>query len=499
MIGVLTSLWLTGCTDSDAEYIDVSESVQPVTVYVRFGVQVAGSRDTRSVPVGDNNAKEDLLTSVTLFLISLKDDGITEDWTQVQHVTIYGSQTSNGYFSRIETLPGKKHVYVGANLSLEQINAISQSSDGKGLYNGNGIGYEHLISEFVTDDGIVMTGKRTGDITIQDKQTTTADSPLYIGEVELKRVVSKVLMVCDTYTGSTYVKLTAGQTARPTSDPGWIKLEDVRFSLNSTNRQVYLLKPEDAKDPNYEIPPYVTRDAGGNYQYTTAGKSAFDVCTPAEVWSVGMQPLAYDAAKMNVDGTTDYTEGFYCLENTVTTAPLSGGPAWNTASGNVLARLVTTHILVAAKFTPSTVIDGSGSTQSLTSPDDAPTRLPATTAADGEVHIAGTYFTRDGKKIYSYDGMIKAIADSNGKLTRDAFSTFEGGIGYYYTYIGGSADANGTLGFAAASGINRNDYCLVHITNFSVPSAQLSQPMRATMKVVDWEIKQSGSITVRPS
>ena len=67
-----------------------------------------------------------------------------------------------------------------------------------------------------------------------------------------------------------------------------------------------------------------------------------------------------------------YTGGLYCPENTTATftASLAGGLDLTGTLNSTQAeipRLVTTHLLVAAKFVPKQIIIGAGTTQTLTS------------------------------------------------------------------------------------------------------------------------------------
>ena len=318
-----------------------------------------------------------------------------------------------------------------------------------------------------------------------------------------------MLLVCDTYTddGGAYVRM-SDNAARPADDPGWIRLSEVRYALNTVNRKVYLNAPSDGKDPNYEVDPYVAKDGGGNYvSAPDVPEQQFAYCTLGSVWAEGSAPEAYDAPRYNATTTVTstsgaYTGGLYCPENTTatSTASLEGGldlAGTLSSTQAEIPRLVATHLLVAAKFVPKQIITGAGTTQTLTSPADAATYLPATTTpAEAETHAAGTYFT-NGSDYYSYAGMKAAIGA--GTLKRTDFTAYEGGIGYYYTYIDGATAADGTIAFSAASGILRNRYYLLRITRFSLPSAALPQPMRATMKVTDWVTSSGNTIIVRPT
>ena len=93
---------------------------------------------------------------------------------------------------------------------------------------------------------------------------------------------------------------------------------------------------------------------------------------------------------------------------------------------------------------------------------------------------------------------MKAVIGA-GTLKRTDFTAYEGGIGYYYTYIDGTIATDGTIAFSTDSGILRNRYYLLRITRFSLPSAALPQPMRATMKVTDWVTSSGNTIIVRPT
>ena len=271
---------------------------------------------------------------------------------------------------------------------------------------------------------------------------------------------------------------------------------------------MYLNAPPDGKDPNHEVDPYVVKDDGGNYvSAPDVAEQQFVYCTLGSVWAEGIAPEAYEEVKFNATKATPpesgaYTGGLYCPENTTATftASLAGGLDLTGTLNSTQAeipRLVTTHLLVAAKFVPKQIIIGAGTTQTLTSPADAATYLPATTTpVDAEAHAAGTYFT-NGSDYYSYAGMKAAIGA--GTLKRTDFTAYEGGIGYYYTYIDGTSATDDTIAFSADSGILRNRYYLLRITRFSLPSAALPQPMRATMKVTDWVTSSGNQIIVRPT
>lgn len=502
----LLCLLACGCSD-DTGMPAPPAGTDPVTACVRFSVRVAG--ETTRAAVQADATVEEKISSVAVFLVSV--NGGVEDWNDVQYEVVYGTigGATDVYQARILTTPGEKKVYVGANLLPGQVHAICGQAGGRGLYTAAGAGYDEVIRQFVRGtEGIVMTGKAGASVTVSAGTDVNVD--LTPSPIALERVVAKVLLVCDTYTdeGGAYVRM-ADYTARPANDPGWIRLSDVRYALNTVNRKVYLNTPSDGKDPNYEVDPYVVKDGGGNYvSAPDVAEQQFTYRTLGSVWAEGIVPEAYVEAKFNATtsspGSGAYIGGLYCPENTTATSTtsLEGGLDLTGTLNSTRAeipRLVTTHLLVAARFVPKQIITGTGTTQTLTSPADAATCLPATTTpSDAETHAAGTYFT-NGSDYYSYAGM-KAAIDA-GTLKRTDFTAYEGGIGYYYTYIDGSiaSPTDGTIAFSADSGILRNRYYLLRIARFTLPSAALPQPMRATMKVTDWVTSSGNQIIVRPT
>lgn len=502
----LLCLLACGCSD-DTDMPGTPAGTDRVTACVRFSVRVAGASTRAAVSVGE--AVEEKISSVAVFLVSVDGSG-NEDWNDVQYEVVYGatSGATDVYQARIPTAPGRKKVYVGANLLPGQVHAICGQAGGLGLYTAAGDGYDEVIGQFARQaEGIAMTGKVADAVTVSAGTDVNID--LTASPVALERVVAKVLLVCDTYTddGGAYVRM-SDHAARPADDPGWIRLSEVRYALNTVNRKVYLNAPSDGKDPNYEVDPYVVKDGGGNYvSAPDVPEQQFAYRTLGSVWAEGSAPEAYDAPRYNATVTVPstsgtYTGGLYCPENTTatSTASLEGGLDLTGTLSSTQAeipRLVATHLLVAAKFVPKQIVTGVGTTQTLTSPADAATYLPATTTpAEAEAHAAGTYFT-NGSDYYSYAGMKAAIGA--GTLKRTDFTAYEGGIGYYYTYIDGTIATDGTIAFSTDSGILRNRYYLLCITRFSLPSAALPQPMRATMKVTDWVTSSGNTIIVRPT
>ena len=230
---------------------------------------------------------------------------------------VYGTTSSAAdvYQARIPTTPGEKKVYVGANLLPGQVHAICGQAEGKGLYTAAGAGYDEVIRQFARGtEGIAMTGKAGTSVTVSAGTDVNVD--LTASPITLERVVAKVLLVCDTYTddGGAYVRM-SGNAARPSADPGWIRLSDVRYALNTVNRKVYLNAPPDGKDPNHEVDPYVVKDDGGNYvSAPDVAEQQFVYRTLGSVWAEGIAPEAYEEVKFNATKATPPESGAYTGE-----------------------------------------------------------------------------------------------------------------------------------------------------------------------------------------
>lgn len=323
----LLCLLACGCSD-DTDMPGTPAGTDRVTACVRFSVRVAGATTRAAVSAGE--AVEEKISSVAVFLVSVDGSG-NEDWNDVQYEVVYGatSGVTDVYQARIPTAPGRKKVYVGANLLPGQVHAICGQAGGLGLYTAAGDGYDEVIGQFARQaEGIAMTGKAADAVTVSAGTDVNID--LTASPVALERLVAKVLLVCDTYTddGGAYVRM-SDNAARPADDPGWIRLSEVRYALNTVNRKVYLNAPSDGRDPNYEVDPYVAKDGGGNYvSAPDVSEQQFAYRTLGSVRTEGIAPEAYDAARHDATTTVPltsgaYTGGLYCPENTTATSTTS--------------------------------------------------------------------------------------------------------------------------------------------------------------------------------
>lgn len=394
-------------------------------------------------------------------------------------------------------------------------------------------GYEGVISEFATNGSFTMLGQATRDgreqieITPADIADSDQEHPLNLA-VKLSRMVAKVLVVAETEERTEeqggeskvkYVKVSSreGQSDSP-AEKSWVRLSDMYFSLNITNRRVFLQQKKNEKgtiiDPNYKFEDLIELKEGvfgyksGDLPFVSwipdirnDDKNASKVCE-------------YDAGRMPslTNQTNVYTEGAYCLENLVGDIPTE----WNAIIGGEPEKvtfMATTYVVIAAKITPRWIfLPKEGAEKGVElyqakNEDDAWSKLREDFENPGK-YPQGTFYTPDRENFYSYQGMMARIEHdkslpegTSGKLTRENFMTFPGGWGYYFTYVDGVSE-NSTLKFnSERSGVLRNNYYILHIKELGAPpfpgEGELSK-MEIEVKRFGWKEAGSGDITLKP-
>ena len=245
------------------------------------------------------------------------------DGTTIQDKTVTGENLENEFlYFIVNTSIGEKYIFVAANMTDEQIKAVKTATD----HNPEQVIKD--IKEVTTNYNFVMTGQAVTEgsnseiINIEEHKMTRI-------KATLTRVTSKVLVTCTTKENTGYVNLT--------KDNGYIKLSDVHYILETTNKKFFPFQKANNEDPNFLMS--TTLQAGYEANFFTA---ATDV-TKGEI------AIQHDVQR--IEGSENpYTEGLYCLENTIDV----DGEYSNDFSD---PQKVATYLKVAAKFTPKN-IDG---------------------------------------------------------------------------------------------------------------------------------------------
>lgn len=551
---------------------DVSAKEMPV----KFEVLLSMSGGTATLAgdyelsLTDNECRIERLVAL---LVTVDDSGNETDQWSYAEISYPGGYTGPTATFRMYTSPGKKHLYLVANMDPSRaVEAVFGNNSAVSTASG----YEGVISDFLTlgtaevgqnrpGSTIAMSGQAfipgnsdPEEIVVQSSAPTSQIVTISGLQVTLTRCVAKVLFTCNMSSdktggtpGAKYVLIRDPQsTKNDPGDPsnanndynGWMDIRDVWFALNNTSRRLNVL-PQTRRiggadyvaDPNYELSGFLQR-VDGVYTPITEnnvyGKN-FVSFGPSELIlpdaidgipfssaTCRMRALPYDAAKANSsDPANHYTEGLYCLENTV----YNDLPDLSAAEAQSVPRMVSTYVVIVARYVPryiyddtlaSTGTDISG--QSYASYDDALAKLPAVSGEDeagnSVIYPRGTFFYyHNGFQVRfcTYEGMMKWIDLTKGTLnpvTRQNFSVYKAGWGYYTTYIIGDQsnvpDEYGrrVLLFRDKDGVVRNTYYLLQASLFYVPGSNLPTDdlIMVNSKRLDWVPHGQSDEMVRP-
>lgn len=543
-----------------------------VLVELDVSLQLSGGPQTLA---GDYDLQgtdpESRISHLTAVVVDLDAAG-KELLARCAYAEIHSPGSSPVTFS-VYTTSGPKHVYVVANADARQVAA---AVSGQQPLVASGRTYEEVISNFLTlPEAATVGGNRPGARIVMSGQAYISgqSDPMRIDlpeptlpgavsvvsglEAKLERCVAKVLFTCRMAEsksggepGGKYVLIRDPQSTQHAVSPddvnndynGWMNIEDVWFALNNTSRQTYVMQRTQTDggstyvtDPDFALSEYLHRVDGVYTPITTDNLYAdhfvsfgpSDLKLPQQVAGIPfssstcrMRALPYDAARANqADPDNHYTEGLYCLENTVHNdlADLSEDEKQS------VPRMGSTYVVVAARYVPKFIYDATVAP----SGSDIEGRLCADYAAaltmlapvagvdrDGNAttYPEGTFFYyHDGSQIRfcTYGGMMKWIELSQGtlrSLSRNDFSEYVAGWGYYSTLVNGvqasTADAYGRrpLLFKDNDGVVRNTYYLLQASLFYVPGSNL--PTEDLIMVnstrLDWTPHGSTDVVVRP-
>ena len=460
--------------------------------------------------------------------------------------TIEPSEPTNGIYDvqfTLSGITGTKHFYILANAEQKHINAfwakdrIFDAGEGQSGHNivGNLMEINHNENENGGGEGsnILMAGivkSNSGDrdivIPTGDGNEDTVEKITIDTPINLVRTVAKILLTCvpKSDAETDYVKVIDAKDAEtnPEGDgenTGWIKLAEVNYMLNVLNRKTYLDYREDTKDddylidPNYEMSEIISLRKEGGYGITNLDEYQrnylfYDTQDMVEMLNTSVptykggercivrSATQYDADKMEVDETTNmgkenhYTEGLYCTENTV----YNDMTFANEADFQSAIRYVTTRVMVGAKYTPKVIWDGGKEPITTQTEKEAQGILDKVEDVDNPLepvtYPAGTFWRDSQGNYYSLAGMKKKLKES----PKTDFSRYDGGWGYYYTYIDENAQNGAISKDQTRWGIKRNHYYILKVDKIIAPGSPFpgNETMRIHSELVDW-IDKGGS------
>lgn len=493
--------------------------------------------------------EEHRIHSLTLIMTNVRPDG-SESFDFSQTVMTDAAQENAGTISAIFNLSGKKgrkRFYVGANMSQKHIGAFTvdgQVIDLSDDSEGHNIVGQLMEIDHTTGAGsrILMTGRVIGnngqtdfDLTELDGQfeTSREDDAITISvkePVRLTKAVSKVLMTCQTYSGSGEDKLVQILDAKDQEEgtatyTGWLHLENVRYILNVLNRKTYAVYREALDgstpylaDPNLDMSVMVekrTSTADGSETYGPRDLEDYldnfvyyDTQHMVEMLTSDTPPddgdcrrsvaAEYDKSRLGADAVNHYTDGLYCPENMVH-KDITFGPDENdefTAAN----RLVSTHIVIGGKYVPRTVWilenEGQDDEKLVSHTSSTEEKSAGLLESDlnedlGVAYEDGTFWYEiNDHEYYTYRAMeYKTLNDPEAVFTRH-----DGGWGYWFSMIEGQNE-NGVISNWNQEywGLKRNHYYIVNVTRIITPgsSSPGNEAMMVHSELLDW-IDQGG-------
>ena len=493
--------------------------------------------------------EEHRIHSLTLIMTNVRPDG-SESFDFSQTVMTDAAQENAGTISAIFNLSGKKgrkRFYVGANMTQKHIGAFTvdgQVIDLSDDSEGHNIVGQLMEIDHTTGAGsrILMTGRVIGnngqtdfDLTELGGQfeTSREDDAITISvkePVRLTKAVSKVLMTCQTYSGSGEDKLVQILDAKDQEEgtatyTGWLHLENVRYILNVLNRKTYAVYREALDgntpylaDPNLDMSVMVekrTSTADGSETYGPRDLEDYldnfvyyDTQHMVEMLTSDTPPddgdcrrsvaAEYDKSRLGADAVNHYTDGLYCPENMVH-KDITFGPDENdefTAAN----RLVSTHIVIGGKYVPRTVwiLENEGQddeklVQRTSSTEEVSAGLLESDLNEdlGVTYEDGTFWYEiNDHEYYTYRAMeYKTLNDPEAVFTRH-----DGGWGYWFSMIEGQNE-NGVISNWNQEywGLKRNHYYIVNVTRIITPgsSSPGNEAMMVHSELLDW-IDQGG-------
>ena len=552
MIGAVAIL----CSCRDELRPDLSPAQEGKTnIIVNLTVERSGSKSPASRSPLDPNEDEytlgftdaeNQINSLTLIMMRIDASGneVFEASRTIPSPADTGNDGDYDVEFQLETNDrGTKHFYLGANLSVEHLASFRTQDkvfDAGEEESGHNIVGALMNVKHSKDDeldgnigegsNIVMTApilvENRQDITIPSgstEETIKIDKP-----VKLTRTVAKILLTCvpKSDAETDYVKVIDAKDAetnpeRDGENTGWIKFADVNYMLNVLNRKTYLnyrIEDDNLIDPNYAMGELISlREEGGGYGITDLEAYQreflyYDTQAMVEMLNkdvptykegercIVRSATQYDADKMKVDETTNmgnknhYTEGLYCTENTV----YKDMTFANEADFQSAIRYVTTRVMVGAKYTPKVIWDGGDEPITTQTEDEAQGILDGKDVdnpLEPVTYPAGTFWRDSKGNYYSRAGMKEKLKES----PETDFSRYDGGWGYYYTYIDENAQNGAISKDQTRWGIKRNHYYILKVEKIVAPGSPFpgNETMRIHSELVDWVDKGGSEVEIK--
>ena len=396
LVALIAIAGFSGC--SQDEFVEKQEMQPQIEAQLMLSISMPqiGTRAVDGEKTLSGTTEESKCRKLTLFIMDT-------NGTNIQDKTITGEDLENEFlYFVVNTSIGNKKIFVAANMTDTQIESIKAAPDHNPEQLINNIGDITEDNSFLMTGQAVTEGSNSEIINIEEHKMTRI-------KATLTRVMSKVLLTCTTKSDTEYVNLT--------KDNGYIRLSDVHYILETTNKKFFPFKKANNEDPNFPMSTTLAANYDANF-FTATNVTA------------GENAVKYDIQRIEEDDKR-YTEGIYCLENTInidTETNLTEQEAKNRLSGN--------GTFYTCKKVPTSMKD-----------------MCYSNISTG----------------------IDYLRESGLTVTVNDFITYEGGWQYYETFVNSPTDFN------AASGIIRNNYYIINVTAFNTLQSDKTIEVNTTM------------------
>lgn len=437
------TLGLGGCSEEEELY-PLPKNEEQTTENTKLILSLNTPAVSRSVATEmDGTTAENSYNSLTLYITNTSDvieKAITfSDIASQKNIVVVMDDKG-------VDLDTPKHIYLVANANGDPLTGNIRDA----------IGTIKDISDVATNNNFLMVGQAEKE---NNKEITFEKGKYISASVELTRVTSKVLLTTE-INGNGFVK---------NVEDGFIRKENLRYVLQTTNSRFYYLPKASQEDPNYTMSDLIAK-TGSSFGYIAGKEYEF---LNRELWntnvSSGEEVTPYDAKRMEEGSSNPYVEGVYCLENTTSGI---GSLDMNKAEMISAPQMVTTYLRIAAKLIPNKI--------------DEITYTDGKNAEKALAGNKGTFYTyrnakeEDKKICYSTIAKAQNILGAKGytDLSKENFKEHTGGWVYFNAYV------NGKTFDATKSSLIRNNYYICNITKIVAPLVE--QTIEITTTVKDW-------------
>lgn len=367
-----------GCREQDCvEEIDTSHARN--SLYLNLSLRVNDGSGAVSRATGDEilgTSDENAIHSLYIYLFNSSTNDLVY-WANITN--LYQSDDTKTYVIKLQdiSLPEGVSIYLAANLTLEQAESIKRP---EATYKTNATSYTRAINEFAPyefmprfgvagiskrDIGIAMTGQAVSAEDSKQKsfgniyQYNSLDNPLSL-KVDLKRVVAKALLTVDAATTDNkdgYVPDVAYAVIGSGNDnKGWVRISDIYYFPNGTNKSLHWFEQEDNADPNPDLTKYISSAGTDAELALNTEKYQEDFVYYNQTEQYKLYYAYYQAKKFDEsqNKANTYTDGMYFLENTFSTSDLTDGHR-NQLQTYKLALPMVTSISIALRYTPKEI------------------------------------------------------------------------------------------------------------------------------------------------